>query len=407
MLDFVLAEDPRNTKLNVTNIWNAIYRQCNVWRPPLGRAIVKLHSSALLDRLPEEWNDTPFYKELEKHAKYSCTADEAAKYINEAKQRPPRGKRGTLTTAQIHEITEEQWFEEAAEMTEIQIRGTGKGRGRKPKNADYRGEFEGDTNFDVSMDDTVPTPPITTHQPYHTQLVIQSIEEHTGEPARDEQGRSEDNRRFFESITSRSADDQAKLDKANLKTPNGKKRGRPAGKKSALKPKTAKRRFIDPDEPEDDRADRRRKRSRNGLEGQASASESEGEGESSSTASPSSNEEEEKEDPVELILKAVNDNPVSKNMVRGPNGSIKCVKCEFWLEHNPETPEGRQNAVEHHRFHYQQGDRDVVSLVETEGTRTNHSVDNLTRYLMEKIPEVHLDDFGVPYPQAIKRKALY
>jgi len=404
MLDFVLAEDPRNTKFNVTNIWNAMYRQCNVWRPPLGRAIVKLHSSALLGRLPQEWKGTPFYKELEKHATYSCTAEDAARYIREAKQRPPRGKRGTLTNAQIHAITEEQWFEEAAEMTEIQIRGTGKGKGRK-RHADFRGEFEGDTDFDVLMGDAVQTPPATSNQSHHAQLVIQTVEEHIGEPARDEQGRSEDNRRFFESITSRSADDQAKIDKANLKTPNGKKRGRPAGKKSALKPKTAKRRFIDPEEPEDDRADRRRKRSRNGLDGQVSASESEGE--SSETSTPSSEDDDEKEDPVEVVLKAVNDNPISKNMVRGPNGSIKCVKCEFWLEHNPETPEGRQNAIEHHRFHYQQGDRDVVSLVETEGTRTNHSVDNLTRYLMEKIPEVHLDDFGVPYPQAIKRKAFY
>jgi len=245
MLQIIGDEDPKTSDIKDSTVWGAIYRQCGVWRPPLGVAIFKLHSSELLRRLPPEWKNTAFYAQVKWHATHSCTAKQAAQKIEAAKQRPARPPRGNPNKHQIKAITPEEWMEEAAEMVpEIKIRS----KKNISSRIDPRGGIAAETDADVSMSDINANPSIA-----HRQQPAEGI---PVEQAVDEQGRSREFNAYIESITSRSADDQAKIDLAN-----GKKGGRGAGKRSTLKPKTVKR----PAEDEGDAEDSTRlKRSRNG-----------------------------------------------------------------------------------------------------------------------------------------------
>jgi hypothetical protein len=240
MLQIINDEDPKTSDIKDSTVWGAIYRQCGVWRPPLGVAIFKLHSSELLRRLPPEWKNTSFYAQVKWHTTHSCTAKHAAQQIEAAKQRPARPPRGNPNKHQIKAITPKEWMEEAAEMVpEIKIRS----KKNMSSRVDSRGGIAAEaTDADVFMGEVNANPP-------HRQ---QPVDGTPVEQVVDEQGRSREFNTYIESITSRSADDQAKIDN---------KSGRGAGKRSTLKPKTLERPAEDEDDAEDSS---RRKRSRNG-----------------------------------------------------------------------------------------------------------------------------------------------
>lgn len=262
-VDFILQiladKDPKTSEIKDSTVWGAIYRLCNVWRPPLGVAIFKLHSAELLRRLPPEWMKTSFGAQVKYHAVNSCTAKQAAQQIEAAKKRPARTSRGNPDKHQIKMIRPEEWLEEAAEMVpelKLRIKKTMASR------VNSRGGVSSEPDADVPMTDAKPTRGVAHRQ----QPIIQSEESSIAEPPTDEQGRSREFNDYIESITSRSADDQANIDRA-------KKGGRGAGKRSTLKPKTLKRPSQDDDDPMDGGGPR--KRSRNGENSDSDTSDGE------------------------------------------------------------------------------------------------------------------------------------
>lgn len=372
MLQLISAENPKTSIMKVETIWTGIYRQCGIWRPPLGRAILQLYSSEILRRLPPGWAGTAFHAGLQHHSKNSCTPEQAAKYFKDARERGPRAPRGPLTLKEIGAITDHQWLEEAAEMLSLKL--------RKKKN--LGSITRGETGSDVDMSDANISSSVTNHR---QQPIISSVEDNTGDQSIDEQGRTPEFKSYVELITSRSKDDQAKLNRAN-----GIKPGRGAGKKSALKPKPLKRPTSDSQDEDENETEAgiARKRSRNGERSSSTDSES------SSTAT---------EDEVTAYTQVLEDYPTKLNMAPARNGGIKCTKCYDWTENDPQSAEGRHRALEHQMYHAEKGHTDVVSLVQKEGTLTNHITSNLEQYLMEKSPETKYDTAGFAIPLRIQR----
>lgn len=165
-----------------------------------------LHSSALLKALPEKWKGSRLEGDLKKHAKYSCTESEAQKFIQDARTRPPlRLKQRYPGKDKIKLITQQEWFGEAAEMTVLRLRSkTGN------KNAKKSSQPQNVYDNDVSMADAEDATDDAQMADYP---IMPSIETEVFEPVRNEQRIREEYRQYLESITSRSADDQEKLDR--------------------------------------------------------------------------------------------------------------------------------------------------------------------------------------------------